>query len=277
MGTPTAKMPTSDLAFKLSIGIPLLMVAIGAWFFSAYLIQTSSPMPMDSVAPVLPIATMASMFDSPGVGVISSFLVVWVVGMVAMMFPAMIPVMSFYSGMTAEERKRSNTAYFAGPSLFLVGYLSLYALLGLFLFAAVYTVFQLSFILPWLSSLSVVGVAAVLFIAGIWQLTPLKEKSLAKCVSPMGFFLNHTKSGLSGAFRMGAEHGIYCVACCWLYMLVMLAVAAMSLLSMALLSGLIIIEKAFVGKTLWFRWLSAGIFFFLAALSIAFPSYLALF
>jgi len=60
-------------------------------------------------------------------------------------------------------------------------------------------------------------------------------------------------------------------------MLVMLAVAAMSLLSMALLSGLIIIEKAFVGKARWFKWLSSGIFFFLAALVITFPSYLALF
>ena len=115
-----------------------------------------------------------------------------------------------------------------------------------------------------------------MFLAGVWQLTPLKEKSLAKCISPMGFFLTHSKSGFSGAFRMGTEHGIYCVGCCWLYMLVMLVVAAMSLLSMILLFGLIIVEKAFVGTVAWFKWLSAGFFFFLAVLVATSPSILAL-
>jgi predicted metal-binding membrane protein len=186
----------------------------------------------------------------------------------------MIPVMSFYSGMMGKEEGHGSSRL-AGLSLFLGGYLFLYGLLGLGLFAAIYATFRLSLILPSLSSLSTGGVAAVLLIAGIWQLTPFKEKSLARCVSPMGFFLTHFKKGPTGAFRMGAEHGVYCVGCCWLYMLVMLAVAAMSLLSMALLSGLIIIEKAFVGRALWFKWLSAGIFFSLATLVAAFPSYLA--
>jgi predicted metal-binding membrane protein len=272
-----SKTMASDLGFKLSVGVPLLVVALGAWYLAAYSLQTSSPMAMGSSAAVVPIATMAAMFSSPDVGVISAFLVVWLVGMIAMMFPAMIPVMSFYSGMTNTEERRHSSSRFVGPTLFLGGYLSLYALLGLGLFAAVYAAFQLSLILPSLSSLSIAGVAAVSFIAGVWQLTPLKEKSLAHCVSPMGFFMTHFKKGLTGAFRMGAEHGFYCVACCWLYMLVMLAVAAMSLLSMVLLSGLIIIEKAFVGKSSWFRWLSAGIFFSLAGIVVAFPSYLAFF
>jgi predicted metal-binding membrane protein len=271
-----SKTIMSDLGFKVSIGVPLLVVAVGAWYLSAVLYQTSSSMGMSSMAPAVPIATMASMFTAPNMGVIASFLVVWLVGMVAMMFPAMVPVMSFYSGLVTKDENRPNLSRFVGPPLFLGGYLSLYLLLGLSLFVAVYAVFQMSLVLPWLSSLSVVGVAAVLFVTGLWQLTPLKEKSLGKCISPMGFFLTHAKKGFSGAFRMGAEHGIYCVGCCWLYMLVMLAVAAMSLLSMVLLSVLIIIEKAFVGKSSWFRWLSAGVFFSLAGLVVAFPSYLAL-
>jgi predicted metal-binding membrane protein len=272
-----SKSFVSDLDFKLSIGLPLLAIAAGAWYLSAYSLQTSSSMTMGSSMSNIPIATMADMFSSPGIGIVSTFLVVWIVGMVAMMFPAMIPVMSFYSGVMSKEEEKRGSSRFAGSALFLGGYLSLYALLGLGLFIAVYAAFQLSLILPWLSSLSIAGVAAVLFIAGVWQLTPLKEKSLAHCVSPMGFFMTHFKKGTIGTFRMGAEHGFYCVACCWLYMLVMLAVAAMSLLSMVLLSGLIIVEKAFVGKSSWFRWLSAGIFFSLAGLVVAFPSYIAYF
>jgi predicted metal-binding membrane protein len=267
---------TSGLGFKLSIGLPLLVVAVGAWYLSAVLYQASSPMDMGSMAPAIPIATMASMFSTPDIAVILAFLVVWLVGMVAMMFPAMVPIMSFYSGLVTKQEKRPNLSRVLGTPLFLTGYLSLYLLLGLGLFAAVYAVFQLGLVIPSLSSLSVIGVAVVLFAAGIWQVTPLKEKMLGKCISPMGFFMTHAKKGLSGAFTMGAEHGVYCVGCCWLYMLVMLAVAAMSLVSMVLLSGLIIVEKAFVGKTSWFKWLSAGIFLTLGIAVLVFPSFAAL-
>jgi predicted metal-binding membrane protein len=269
-----SKVTDSRLGFKFSIGVPLLAVALGAWYLSAILYQTSASMAMNSTAPAVPIATMASMFSAPNMGAIESFMVIWMVGMVAMMFPAMVPVMSFYSGLVTKGESRPVLARLAGPPIFLSGYLSLYLALGVALFAAVYAAFQLGSLLPWASSLSVVPVSAVLFFAGIWQLTPLKEKMLGKCVSPMGFFMTHAKKGLFGAFRMGADHGIYCVGCCWLYMLVMLAVAAMSLVSMVLLSGLIIVEKAFVGRTSWFKWLSAGIFFSLALLVIIIPSVL---
>ncbi len=262
---------SANFGFKLSIGAPLLVITVCAWYFSALPLQTSSTTEMGSAPPAIPIATMADMFGSLDIGMVSSFLVVWVVGMVAMMFPAMIPVMSFYSAMTARDEKRLGPSRIAGGSLFLGGYLSLYALLGLVMFAAVYAAFQLASVIPWQSSLSVDELAAVLFVAGIWQLTPLKEKSLARCVSPIGFFSTHGKKGLPGAFQMGAEHGIYCIGCCWLYMLVMLVVTAMSLVSMAVLSGLIIVEKAFVGKTVWFKWLSAGVFFLLALLIICIP------
>jgi predicted metal-binding membrane protein len=187
----------------------------------------------------------------------------------------MIPVISIYNGLgVGREGKVGRSPL--GSSIFLAGYLSLYALLGLGLFGAVYLVFQAGALLPWLSQYGLYGVAAVLLLAGAWQLSPLKEKSLAKCVSPVGFFMTHSKKGKTGALRMGAEHGAYCVACCWLYMLVMLAVAAMSLVSMVILSGIIIVEKAFVGRRPWFRWLSAGIFFSLAALALAYPASLAL-
>jgi predicted metal-binding membrane protein len=270
-----SKITGSTLGSKFSVGVPLLVVAAGAWYLSAILYQSSPSMAMGSTAPAVPIATMESMFSAPDIGVVASFMVIWMVGMVAMMFPAMVPVMSFYSRLVTKGESRPNLSRFAGPPIFLSGYLSLYLVLGVALFAAVYAAFQLSSLLPWLSSFSVAGVSAVLFVTGIWQLSPLKEKMLGKCVSPMGFFMTHAKKGLSGAFRMGAEHGIYCVGCCWLYMLVMLVVAAMSLVSMALLSGLIIVEKAFVGKTSWFKWLSAGVFFSLALLVVAFPSILS--
>ena len=271
-----SKSNDSDQKFRLSIGLPLLGAAAVGWYASVFLLEATSMMQMKPSGQALPLATMADTFGSLNFGVISSFLVAWVIGMIAMMFPAMVPVMSMYSGLFPMHERRPRLNVLAGPLFFLAGYLLLYALLGLFLYGVVYASFQLASGVPWLGSLSLIGTVAVILGAGVWQLTPLKEKSLAKCISPMGFFLGHSREGLSGALRMGATHGVYCVGCCWLYMLVMLAVAAMSLFSMIVLSGLILVEKVFVGTAPWFRFLSAGVFFSLAVVVVSYPSILTL-
>ena len=270
--TATQEFGSSDIRSKLLVGVPLLAAAAGAWYLSAYVLQSSS---MD-MAGGIPILSMADMFLMPTAPVVSSFLLVWVVGMAAMMFPAMIPVTAMYSKLMVKGEARPRLARFVGIPLFLGGYLSAYAALGLALFGAVFVAFTLAGGVPWLSAYSTYGLAAVLLLAGAWQVTPLKEKALTQCISPMGFFMTKAKKGLSGAFRMGAEHGGYCVGCCWLYMLVMLAVAAMSMLAMALLSGLIIVEKVFFGGAKWFKWASAGIFVLLALAVVVSPGLLML-
>ncbi len=260
----------SELHYRLSVGVPLLLVAGGAWYLSAYVFQSSSM----GLSGGLPILSMADMFTMPDIPMVSSFLLVWVVGMVAMMFPAMIPVMSIYSKLMVKAEGNPRMAKLVGRPLFLLGYLTAYAALGLVLFSVVYLAFMAGSAFPWLSAYSVYGLAGVLLITGIWQVSPLKEKALTQCISPMGFFVTKAKKGLSGAYMMGAEHGWYCVGCCWLYMLVMLAVAAMSMAAMVLLSGLIIVEKAFLGGARWFKWLSAGVFVVLALAVALAPSLL---
>lgn len=46
-----------------------------------------------------------------------------------------------------------------------------------------------------------------------------------------------------GALRMGADHGGYCVGCCWGLMAVLFTVGLMNLAWMALLSIVIGVEK----------------------------------
>ena len=65
-------------------------------------------------------------------------------------------------------------------------------------------------------------------------------------MSPLGFLMNHRRRGLAGALRMGAEHGYFCVGCCYMYMFVMLAVAATSLPAIALLAVVVTLEKVVV-------------------------------
>ena len=89
---------------------------------------------------------------------------------------------------------------------------------------------------PWTS-------AALLITAGIYQLTPLKRVCLRSCRSPISFLLGHWRAGTIGALRMGLEHGVYCVGCCWALMLLLFAGGVMNLYVIAALTTLVVIEK----------------------------------
>jgi predicted metal-binding membrane protein len=85
--------------------------------------------------------------------------------------------------------------------------------------------------------------AAVLAVAGVYQLTPLKQICLTTCRSPLSFLMQHWRTGFGGAFRMGAHHGAYCVGCCWALMLILFAGGVMNLAVIAGLTAWVIIEK----------------------------------
>jgi predicted metal-binding membrane protein len=91
----------------------------------------------------------------------------------------------------------------------------------------------------------------VLLAAAVWQLTPLKSVCLRHCRSPLSFFLRHGRAAARplGALQMGAAHGAFCVGCCWALMAILVAMGTMNLGWMALLAGLIFVEKnATVGE-----------------------------
>jgi predicted metal-binding membrane protein len=79
-------------------------------------------------------------------------------------------------------------------------------------------------------------------VAGAYQFTPLKSVCLKHCRNPLDF-LHHWKPGLVGAARMGVEHGLYCVGCCWGLMLVLFAVGLANIAWMGILAAVIFVEK----------------------------------
>jgi predicted metal-binding membrane protein len=79
--------------------------------------------------------------------------------------------------------------------------------------------------------------------AGVYQLTPLKELCLRHCRSPLHFILHGWREGWIGALRMGAEHGLYCLCCCWGLMVILFAPGVMSLFWMAVVAAIIFAEK----------------------------------
>jgi len=84
----------------------------------------------------------------------------------------------------------------------------------------------------------------ILFIiAGIYQFTPLKYACLSHCRSPFAFLLNHWRDGWAGALRMGGDHGLYCLGCCWLLMALLFAAGVMNLLWVAAIAVFVFAEK----------------------------------
>ena len=78
---------------------------------------------------------------------------------------------------------------------------------------------------------------ATLLVAAAYELTPLKDVCLGKCRSPLGFLLGSWRDGRSGALQMGAEHGAWCVGCCWALMASLFALGVMSIAWMAFVAG----------------------------------------
>jgi len=92
-------------------------------------------------------------------------------------------------------------------------------------------------------SQSAVLSAAVLAAAGLYQLTPLKLACLKQCRNPAQFLSHHMRQGRIGALRLGTEHGIWCLGCCWLLMLLLFVGGVMNAIWIALLAMLVLIEK----------------------------------
>lgn len=258
----TDPMPTtgqSSERLNVTIASVLVTTAAIAWVSVYYL------MSMGGMAVT---GAMVGMFVTPDIRSLLLFLLIWIVGMVAMMFPAMIPMTSIYNATIAKSTPQS----IIGSLLFLTGYLAMYVLLGVLAYLVVLLVINIVSTMPFLSNFGSLAVGVVLVATGLWQLTPFKNACLKRCISPLGFFLTHSRLGFGGAVRMGAEHGYYCVGCCYLYMLVMFVIAGMSLPAMALLAIMITLEKALLKGARWFNWLISTVFIILGFVVWIFPN-----
>ena len=87
--------------------------------------------------------------------------------------------------------------------------------------------------------------AGTLILAGVYQFTPLKYHCLDKCRSPFSFIAGRWSGGneLVQSFRIGLDHGIFCLGCCWSLMLLMFGVGAGSVGWMLVLGSVMAVEK----------------------------------
>jgi len=169
------------------------------------------------------------------------YVLLWGVMMVAMMFPAIVPVVGLFS--TIAGRKREQGVPFTPAWVFVAGYLVLWTLAGGVGYTVDLAIQSLPEVFPALRTYGLVIGGLTLIAAGVYQLTPLKYLCLSQCRSPMGFLLTSWRDGALGAFRMGLHHGAYCLGCCWSLMAVLFVVGTMNLAWMGILSMVIFVEK----------------------------------
>ena len=242
LARPRPSLASREVAF-------LLIVAAGAWAATVALARG-----------------MAGMTGTMGLG-LALFVPIWTLMMAAMMLPSVAPTASLY----ARTVQGNRTMRIAG---LVVGYLGVWAAAGL-------PAYGLAWLAGWLTGMhpSAAHVLAVAVFAavGLYQLTPLKERCLAHCRSPLGLLLHYgSYRGRSRDLRVGVHHGGYCLGCCWALMLILIAVGVMNIAVMVGLAALILVEKvwrwgpaagrvagavalALAVATIWLPWLAPGL------------------
>lgn len=166
---------------------------------------------------------------------LGAFVMAWLAMMTAMMFPAVMPVVKLYGRAVAAARV-------APLPFFVAGYLVVWTAVGVPAYFAWRSLLDpIAEARPWAGRLA----GGVLVLAAAWQLTPLKATCLRHCRSPMSVFLRSRTSASrpAGALRLGGTHGLFCLGCCWALMLVLVAMGTMDVAWMAVLAGLILLEK----------------------------------
>ena len=98
-----------------------------------------------------------------------------------------------------------------------------------------------------MTATSSVFAGGILLAAGVYQWTPYKDACLRHCRTPLSFLLSDWREGSPGAFRMGIDHGLFCLGCCWLLMALPFAAGVMNLMWMAVVTVFILVEKAAPG------------------------------
>ena len=239
---------------------------------------------------------------------VTIFTISWTVGMAAMMFPAIIPMVLLYNRIISndqnlnnnkkdnlplvskfnqrtdnlEERgNRQNSRAFAllskraiKTSGFIGTYLLVWALTGVVLLVF-WSIMMDNLLIGYSIQDFAIVSGILLIVSGVYQFSSLKKRCLGYCESPLSFFMKRWKGNqLKDGLKMGLYHGMYCLGCCWPYFLLMIALGWMNILWMGIFAAIIFAEKVW-SKGIWIArvagiaFISIGLFSITGIISIA--------
>ena len=165
----------------------------------------------------------------------------WWVMMVAMMLPSAAPMLLLFARANRAQKARDRP--YVATGIFAAGYLAAWGLFSALATGLQWGLEQLDLMGPMMTTTSWWLGGAILIAAGAWQLTPVKGVCLRHCRSPLSFLAHQWRTGRLGAFRMGLEHGSYCLGCCWFLMGLLFFGGIMNLFWIAGLAAFVLLEK----------------------------------
>ncbi len=232
-GSP--RLPLLHVALLLSGPVGL---ALAAWIYLGLMIDDMSLVPGMKALMMHP--------DPFSPAQLVGLFLMWAVMMAAMMLPTATTMIATYARMQARDRALGAGW---GPVLgFAAGYVLAWSAfsLGATLVQAWLT--DLSLMSP-MSMKTVSGpvTGAVLIAAGLYQVTPFKQACLSQCRSPIGFLMTEWRDGRLGALRMGVNHGLFCVGCCWALMGLLLVAGVMTPVWIIAITAYVLAEKTMPG------------------------------
>lgn len=167
----------------------------------------------------------------------AAFLGMWVVMMVAMMLPALVPVLAKYRRALERHDVAGVTGLtaLAGTAYFLV-----WAAYGAAAYAVGTVVVGAG--VRWIAVARLLPAAAgcTLMIAGIVQLSPWKRRQLARCREAPACA---PAVGGGAGWRHGLRLGVHCCLCCTAYMVSLLVAGVTNLGVTALVAAAITVER----------------------------------
>jgi len=172
-------------------------------------------------------------------GAAASFLGMWVVMMVAMMLPSLVPMLWRYRqavGSAGEPRLAGLTALAA------LGYFSVWTVLGMAAFSLGVALAAVEMQQPALARAVPLTVGGVVLIVGALQFTAWKAHYLACCRAAPG--RGRTLPADAGtAWRQGLRLGLHCSYGCGNLMALVLVIGVMDLRAMAVVAAAITVER----------------------------------
>ncbi len=208
------------------------LVFVAGWAFVAWMTLSMSH----------PVVRLAMPLDTAWSGATAvAVVVMWGGMMIAMMLPSAAPMILAFD--TLERRDapagRATPLSLAFGGAYLLVWIGFSALAA----GAQWGLQASGLLTPMIVSSSERLTAGLLILAGLYQLTPLKQACLKRCRSPLGFLMEEWRDGTGGALAMGLKHGLYCAGCCWALMLLLFAAGAMNPVWIAFLTLAVALEK----------------------------------
>jgi len=171
--------------------------------------------------------------------------VMWAVMMVAMMLPSAAPMILMFMVVNRLQGETQRPVIPMG--IFVLGYFLVWTSYSALATLAQWGLHVAALLSHHLVITSPLLGGILLVAAGIFQWTPLRDACMSKCRSPLGFLMAEWREGRRGALIMGLKHGVNCVGCCWLLMLLSFVLGIMNMVWMTILTVFMLVEKTFPG------------------------------